>query len=439
MTFTLKDYNELSRNLHQGIQKLLDRDGKKTAEDLEPPRRNQVKFLQYLSTKLGIAIQRNTTHAPNAYLVLYGAMSLTSTMIADQLTFIHRHSLLMDGLNAAMGITDKEKPSTLQYKDMYSKLNKFLKHIFSTRDSSQGISSNTGVPFVDLDALEGMMHKGYELEEFYQNAALNDYTLNDNPADPFRTEKIPADALELAVAPLQSWVELNNAMIELCDTELQDKCVASIHELSKNRAFQLNFLHTIADALKAIPLGHMTKAERTAILAGAMHLVREQIGQIEYQASPLSADSISRSVIHTGLTKLLGAKTTSPQHIETLVQMTTKFMISMTTESQKNKVDHVFSKIKDFSLAALVELAQKIIKTCRSVELSAEVSGSKAVRKAIEEKAKSQNQPTPPASTITGMLGSLFFGTSTTNPIAAVAKEKDTEEVREVATVSSAP
>lgn len=412
MTFILKDYNALIERFEETIKLILLRDKKETVEQLDNPRRDQIKFLQYIVSDIRTELARPKTRSPsldagyhsNITNVLYGAMSLISTIITDS---VYRGSTLRDSLDFGMGINTKEKPSNAQYRECYAQLNYYLNRIFINKDSRLGIRKDHSLRYIPEETIIEFVKKSYELEASYEKKTLDTYAIDGNSVtsitDYRKTKKIPDNLLTIN----NDWETLKAQLASLIRQELADKDLADISLLPKERAAQLGFLHTIA---KTLPTTKVTPIERTAILAGAMHIIREQIGQ-EYGLALLDKRDTSSvlqagSVIHAGLTVILDAKNNSPENIEALVQAANHFIMAVTTVSDKFRAQHLFSTMAHSDLLSLLTLSQNIIKTCRLVALDAAV---KRASEAMETDAATKK----PAYGIANALGTMLFGPGT--------------------------
>lgn len=422
MTFELKGYNELKAHFKETVEIILKKYKiKSSIEELIEPRRSQVKFINYTIESLDARIEEtNHSNMPRvlaeAARTLNGAMLLVSAQVTESLGTIQRNSLLRDRLNLGMGITDENIPTNFDLNKCYEELNKFFKLIFVEKNSRKGLKAEHDLQYIPLDMLVGLMKRSYELEELSHKNALADFALDGkaviNPRN-FKTAPVAASI----IAPFTNWETLQSALQQLETDELGAKNVADISLLSKERAAQFSFLKTLVKNLNTLFPETTKDSLKTAILAGAMCIVREQIGQKEYSKTALSHDDISSSIIHTGLSKILNSKETSPENIEALLHVANDFIMFMTTEPKKYKAKHLFSDIKDFSLPGILELVQSTITNCRKTALDRVVTAYKlleaekaeAERLAKEETESATKKAEP--TTILGMLGSMIWAT----------------------------
>ena len=431
MPFILKEYSDLKKEFENTKEIILKRSGFGSIEQIATTRREQIKFLVYVIENLDHQEQAPRrmparTVGQKAG-ILYGAMSVISAIITESLSR-GQGSLLRDRLNVCMGITVDEKPDAQQSLHFYRDLNQFLKVMYTNLDSRKGIHFNHPLRFVHIDALERFVKRSFELEEASYNALLASFSKdgqNTAKADAYQTMPVPAKL----VSQFENWATLQKNLNALINEELGAKNVADVKLLkTKSRATQLGFLQKLAETLADIPSFKMQPADRTAILAGAMYMVREQIGS-EYSKTPLSSDDIGGSLIHTGLTKILKAKESAPEDTEALVTAAQRFITFMTTEGRSIRVNHPFSKLAGFDCQSLCTLTQNIIKTCRVKALDNALPDYRAALNAEREAAEAAKKPEESSGySFTGMLGSLgrqlFF---TPGPAVQAAKEEEDE------------
>ena len=151
--------------------------------------------------------------------------------------------------------------------------------------------------------------------------------------------------------------------------------------------------YAMAISLSGPKASGIKETEKTAILAGAMYLVRGHIAT-EYGYEPLSHVDIKPSllrkgsVVHTELTNILKAKATPVEDIEVLITAANQYIRHMTVQNVESKEsikpEHIFSTIKNFLLNPILSMAQQIIRSCRDkaighcvVELNKEIEASK--------------------------------------------------------------
>lgn len=419
MTLVLKGYDELKQHFADTISILLTRNKKESIEQLEPTRRHQVKFIRDTIVELDKTIERNrdkkSRDIPPALLqqttaALYGAMLVISKDITETLSTM-QGSTLRDRLNDALGAEPSPEQGVLFYKS----LNRVLKNIFIERESNKGINPEHFLRFIPLDTLRALMKKSHALEEAAINATVAGLVPNGeattNAEAPYKIEKTTTS---YDPATIHQWEQLKAAFDKLIIDELAAKNKASVSNLSnKNRVIQLSFLQRVANELAAIPQSKISSTDKTAILAGALYLVRECIGQ-EYRYPILSTEDIPGSIVHTGLSQILNVKAAKPEDIEVFVAAVNRFMLTMIADlgtepkaaPKYKRATHLFSAIPGFSTEQFMELAQSIIRTCRNQAL--DIAYQKTL--AVPELAVTATRPESVVGTVTGMVSTLFFG-----------------------------
>ncbi|PJD96008.1 MAG: hypothetical protein CK426_06095 [Legionella sp.] len=439
MTFNLKDYNELKNNYSQTISIMLERDNKKSINELSSPRKEQLLFLQDVIKELDERLRTpattgKTKHRGNnaegqrilAILrydmaqVLYGAMSLMVTLITNDLTIMHTGSLLRSRLLVDMGITATQKPSELQYKNCYRYLNHFLSLLFNENDSSNGINRNHSLQNCDVKFLVKLMRESHEQERNYFKSDLDLFTDNGeawndsmgahfnrgNPSIPFE------------------WNALKRELGQLKTEELARKNVAEFTLLNPVRACQLQFLEQIMETLNSLSELRMPSSMKAAILAGAMHIVRGQISQ-EYGNGLLNFTDTS-SLVHNRLNSLLN-HAVKPEQIELLVNAAQHFILFLTTEAQQIRGEHPLSKIDGFSLINTLKLSQDILYETRIEGLNI---AYKRYKKENKEMNSSHKEHSGTAG-LSSLFGGMFYRSSASSSSAAASSTLKKEAATE--------
>lgn len=386
MTFELMEYNMLKQHFEDTVLIVKVKYSCKHVEQLPQPRKDQIRFLQYLIGEIDKALQKTQltserikidktktlAAAQDAKTILNGAMLLVRHFITDNLGF-RQKSQFRDRLDDGMGIKEANKPSAAQERDCFRTLNIFLnKVIYLSKDPRKGINPENALKFISIETLTLLVKKSYECEEIFQKQAIEEASAEGSKLPSISKEKFSDDSVRLP-----GWEILNKSLRDVIITELGNKNVASIDALPKERAFQLNFLQKTANTLGSAT--SIAAPEKAAILAGAMHLIREQIGQ-EYKKTPLNLDEVN-SVIHTQLSGVLFNGTTySPADIEALVQKNLNFVMYLTTERDRFRGKNIFfnvspenpNEVEDFrKLKNLLILSHELIKTYRTMSLDA--------------------------------------------------------------------
>jgi hypothetical protein len=457
----LKDYNELKKQFNATVQILLDRDNKTEISQLE--RKVPVTYLSNLIEKLDKRLSRSGQPPKKEALdaaasVLYGAMSLVTAEIKASLDnridkrlslntitlgFINKpRSALRDGLNEAMGIIKTQIktqiPTNAQYYDIYKKLNHFTKYMFVDKDSRKGIKPGFTAEYIEM--MTAYMTQSYEQEARYHRKAITDFasvnpkktkstkpeamdtaTIRNNALKVAKTYKAEKGLLDFSES-LPQWDVLTSQLATLIHDESTAKNVASPSYLpNSERGAQLLFLQAITNILT--PTTEIEDAEKSAILSGAMYLVREQIGVSQYNKELLSCDDTT-SLVHSRLSELLNASSNSVQYIESLVLAANHFIMHMTTESEGIRSHHMFSSISKCSIPDILEFAQGIIKTCRCQALDKAVSDFKESLTGTE-KAAAVNSEKPAVSEVGFFNKMAKPAEKTTEPELTVEKPGD--------------
>jgi hypothetical protein len=391
MTFALKDFEHLKKHFNDCVAFVLKRDGKEKISDLPSRRRDELQFLTSVIAEL--ETHKITTESVNT---LYGAMLVTNQDIINRMKSGESTSKVLDRLNIAMDIKDSSKPSNDQYATFYKSLNRFLNLIYVENDSRKGFKKEHALQTVPAPKLVDFAKIGFQLEEAAQNQISTTLTVDGKSNTDGSWYKAAKLVPESIVAPFTSFAALKEALHQLIIAETADKNTADLTTLDPSRAIQLQFLESLANSLSGPKASGIKETEKTAILAGAMYIVRGQIAQ-EYGYAPLSHTDIvatllrNGSVVHTELTKVLNAKTTCVEDTEVLINAANQYIRHMTVEKVDAKeairAKHLFTDIKDFSIVSILELAQNMIRSCRDMaidfclgELNKEIKAQEALQ-----------------------------------------------------------
>ncbi|AWN75130.1 hypothetical protein LEAN103870_16240 [Legionella anisa] len=388
MTFVLKDLSELRKLFDHAVSVYLKREKKGKIEDLSDRRKFELQFLSSILEKLE---EQSKEHSvPTANLVFYGAMYTVLQDIRNNRKTGESFGLLYDDLNDIIGIGDdvkeEDKPDLYQIAKFYTALNAFLNQVFIENDSRKGFAKNHMLTAVPTESLSKLIHTSYQLENEAQKAIVASFTTDGQTAPELSKYKAFKRSPVSATVRFGGWDKLNADLDELIKDELADKNVSKIEKLSKERIAQLHSLNAIRNTLKTSAI---EEDEKVAILAGAMHLVRQQI-IIECASSYLKKKE--NSVIFKGLNKLLAIDVVSSQDVESLVTSATQFIQFMTVDPKKNgkkaiRNNHIFSAIADFDLKATFNLLIDMIFARRTTALDEVVEEFKKETKAKETKA----------------------------------------------------
>ncbi|HHF7373140.1 Uncharacterised protein [Legionella bozemanae] len=392
MTFVLKDLSELRKHFDDTVQIILKREHKGKIEDLPNKRKFELQFLSSILEKLEEQLkEKHTVSTTNLVNVFYGAMLTVVQDIENNRGMLESSGLLNARLIDAIGNGDdvkaEDKPDLYQIAKFYTALNAFLNHVFIENDSRKGFAKNHMLAAVPTENLSKLIQTSYKLENEAQRAIVASFTTDGDTAVDLSQYKAKKKSPPSATDRFGSWDKLNADLDELIKDELADKNVSKIEKLSKERVAQFHFLNAIRNTLKTSAIN---EAERVAILAGAMHLVRQQIKAV-YDASYLSKKE--NSVVFTGLSKLLAVDVVNEQDVESLVTSATQFIQFMTVAPMKNdkkaiRSIHIFSSIADFNLKATFNLLIDMIYACRTEALNDAVEEFKKETKTPEKTSK---------------------------------------------------
>ncbi len=434
MTFKLKELSELRQLFNDTVKIILKSEGKGKIEDHPNPHRKfELQFLSAILDKL------EEKPSPTANLAFYGAMYTVLQDIENNRGVLESSGLLSGRLKVVIGISSEvkaeNKPDLYQIAKFHTALNAFLSHVFIEHDSRKGFVKDHMLTAIPTDNLSELIKTAYKLEMDAQKAIVASFAADGSTPIPIEykaAKKSPASATDR----FGGWDKLCDDLDELILDELADKKVPEIEKIpSKERITQLNFLKTIRASLKNATID---EAERVAILAGSMHLVRQQIKN-EYVSSHVVSSLVTseeNSVIlmgpkkkKGGLNTILDIDAVGPQDVEALVTSAAQYIQFMTVDPKHNgkkaiRASHIFSEIKDLNLKAVFNLLIDMIYTCRMDALNNTVEEFKKETKGPEKAPKGY------LGGITTALGRTFFG-------AKLEEEEDEDDEEELEHKSS--
>lgn len=347
MTFGLKELSDLRKNFDDTVDIILKREGKGKIEDLSNPHRKfELQFLGSILLKIEEQVKEKVRaeeqvkshqtiiNLTNAY---YGAMLTVMQDIENNRSLIESPGLLNDRLKDAIGIGDEvkqeDKPDLYQIAKFHTALNAFLSQIFIGHDSRNGFAKEHMLTVIPTDDLNKLIQTSYKLEKDAQHAIVASFTAEGQIAPEHHKFKANKKSPVSAIHRFGGWDKLNADLDELIKEELADKNVAKIEKLrSRERVAQLHFLNKIRESLEK---SLIDEAEKTAVLAGSMHLVRQQIKN-GYASSYIGNED--NSVILTGkkkkkgLNQILAIDEVNPQDVEALVTSAIQYIQFMTVE-----------------------------------------------------------------------------------------------------------
>ncbi|CAM3039481.1 Dot/Icm secretion system substrate [Legionella steigerwaltii] len=393
MTFVLKDLSAIRKYFDDTVEILLTRESKGKIEDLTNANR---KFeLQFLTSILVRLEEQAKEKSPNlVYLstVFYGAMYTIIQDIENHRKSWEAPGFVSDRLKELIGIgpdaKEEDRPDLYQVSKFHTALNGFMNQVFIEHDSRNGFAKNHMLTAVPTDNLNELIQTSYKLEQDAQKAIVASFA-TDGQGAPVLAEYKPAKKSPAsATGRFGGWAKLNADIDKLIKDELADKNTHKIEKLkSKERIAQLHVLNTIRETLK---VSEITEAEKVAILAGTMHLIRKQI-QDECDASYLKKKE--NSVIFKGLSKILAVDEVKPQDVEALITSATQFIQFMTVTPKINgkkaiRSEHLLKAIADFDLKATFNLLIDMIHACRVDALKVVVEDFKKETKGPEKAPK---------------------------------------------------
>ncbi|KTD74294.1 hypothetical protein [Legionella tucsonensis] len=394
MTFVLKDLIELRRHFDDTVQIILKREHKGKIEDLiNPQRKFELQFLRSILDKVEEQAKEKPPQATtNLINVFYGAMLTVVQDIENNRGVMESSGLLNDRLTDAIGIGDdvkaEDKPDLYQISKFYTSLNAFLNQVFIENDSRKGFAKDHMLTEVPTGNLSKLIQTAYKLENEAQKKIVASFAADGQTTANLTKYKASKKSPASATDRFGGWDKLNADLDELIKDELADKNVSKIEKLkSKERIAQLHSMNAIRNTLQTSTLD---EAEKVAILAGAMHLVRQQIIN-EYAGSYVS--SLDKSVIYKGLNKILAVDVVNQQDVESLVTSATQFVQFMTVDPKNSgkkaiRSNHIFSAIADFNLKATFNLLIDMIYACRTEALHDVVEEFKKETKGPEKVTK---------------------------------------------------
>lgn len=383
MTFKLKEFIELKAHLDRTVDIMLKHNKKSDIEDLHEPRRSELLMLvtalndiitqiNEKSAKVSSSVsgKKAASSIQSDYLLAYNGIMLVARRHATDLS-----GKLASRLADAVGIDEpKDKPTVQDFASAHVAANIYIQRaLFANGDSRNGIKKDHIFSAIAPEKLKELLETSYVLEKEAQIEVIKALAI---------TEKSPTvrpyskQTPETALAIFPSWAKLIEALDTLIADELADKNVATIKKLDPVRAAQLNFLETLCKQLKTASL---EEKEKVAVLAGAMHLVHQQI-KLEYTYN---------SLVYNELGKLLHIYTAIPQDVEALLHAANQYIRYATIAQIPNeqhgvgkaiRTKHPFESIDNFDLKTVLNLFQQMISDKR-------VAASKLIFEELKQQA----------------------------------------------------
>jgi hypothetical protein len=401
MTFTLKDFAALKKHFNDTVTVFLKRDDKDSIDEIRDNRKEELFFLKSVLDDLESRIAKSHVTNLKPYADIFaGAMLVIKQHVKANLGMIESedHSKLFKRLEDALVSTqDKEPPSLYQLASYYKALNGYLSVLYSKGDSRLGLKVSSVFDGLPLSTLASIVTISYSEEERVRNEIAKKYSAGGS-AEPklYRDYKFPKATPETAVEKFGGFDKLKKSLDDLILEQFAKKTGATLAELpNKTRASQLHTLEKLAGCLASSSATMVLKEpERTAILAGAMLLVREQIG-LEYKKPPFSLVKVGSNV-HQGLTGILNIDKTSREDAQALIAAAQNFIAYMTLERteakgvvvESVKSKHIFSEVvgTGFNLVSVMNLMNSLIKFCRIDVLVNSVKARQAALDAAKPK-----------------------------------------------------
>ncbi|MFJ1268353.1 hypothetical protein ACD661_07275 [Legionella lytica] len=306
----------------------------------------------------------------------YGAM-----LIAQQdISGIKRNRAykLVSALAEAIGIDKftaiENQPSANDYEAFYVSFNVAMHtHLFPATGARKGFKEEHMLSALPKEDLERILTKAYECEKNARMAVVGGLTAEGKSVINLSAYTVPEEMETPASATerFKSFEELKKNLNSIIVEELNDKKKGTVNEI-ESRAPQLNFLKKLGDLVESLTI---KDTEKTAILAGAMYLVRRQI-QKSYEESIIHCmRSPDNSIVHKAFGGLLDAANISSHDHEALLQAANNFIRYATLENKNPEQKtstvkvinqaHSFTEIEGFNLPAILNLFFETICSCR--------------------------------------------------------------------------
>lgn len=373
MTFVLKELEALNLEFNNAVDVYLRTEKKATIEELPHPRKYQLQYLSANLAQLNAQVRQKEQSVIPPSVAYYGIMFTTLVDINNTRGLT---TLLGDSLEDIIGIGSKDKkedrPNLHQIAKFHTAANRFLNQIFIRNDSRNGLADAHMLSALPADNLKTLIEISYRQEwetkkKLIQQLATDGKSLVKIEA--YAAQQKDKTPPETAITQSIEWLKLGADLKNLNNDELADKRVSNITKLKNDRPAQYSFMNKIHEVLDA---SELHDKEKVAILAGAMHIVRQQAITANKKAY---IGKIEEKVIYKGLTQILGADDVSPQDVEALVASTLQFLRFMTIESQADEKkairhEHIFSHIPKFDIKATLNLAMDMIYFCRIASLN---------------------------------------------------------------------
>lgn len=365
MTFVLKNLDELKKNFEITKDIMLRYNQITNIKDLHEPRRSEMLLLQSVLKKIEQQInevdksqEKTELHIQNYLAAYYGAMLVARHDTNDP------DGKLSKSLAKTLELNTENKPNTYNTTKFHLEFNIFLQsQLFKNNDLRQELKDEHIFSAINNEDLYRLLKISYELERNSRKTLVAALAKDGKKEFDIKRYCVNKETPASATAHFNSFFELTKELNDLTIEECADKNKGDIDDLGQKRAAQINFLIKIGELLE-----HSTidDSEKTAVLAGSMHLIHQQIDN-EYRIL-----SSKNSVICSGLKNLLNIDQVAPQDVEALLHAANRFILRISTGTQpisrqkdglKKAINenNPFATIKKFDLIDILSLCQDMI------------------------------------------------------------------------------
>ncbi|MDR3503470.1 MAG: hypothetical protein P4L79_12910 [Legionella sp.] len=389
----------------------------KTKLDGEKPKLSPTKIKEEAEKTKNKIESRFNENVQNYTLAFYGAMLIAQNEI--HLIGRNRAKMLSSSIAQTIGIgasvSAEDHPNANNYEAFHVMFNALMQsHLFPNADARKGFKEEHMLSKLSKDDLERILTTGYLFEKSARITVVDGLATNGKGVIDITAYKVEKETPTSATERFQSFAELKKELDSIITAELVSKGKGTINEVEA-RATQLNFMEKICALVETLTI---KDTEKTAIVVGAMYLVRKQI-QKSYQDSLIHCmRSPDNSEIHKKFGGLLGAESVSHLDHESLLQAANNFIRYATLENkqteQQNKQteqkkptekvineSHPFAKIDGFKLPEVLNLFFEAIYSSRDSACKQIFINMKQSEK-VEQPATSSTSYWNPASLIKG-------------------------------------
>lgn len=446
MTFVLKELSELKAHFKVTTDLLLQHNKKTSIEELHEPRREEMILMKKTLDKIEeliTLIQKNSSKEENDVVtqkvnqliyVFYGASLLAKQ---DALKLRGQPGKLSNRVDELTDIANKDetkRPDIYLQAKFQIAINEFLHNeLFYDGNSRMGFKHSHPLTMIKNDVLKRILATSFELEQTAQKKVIKSLAANDGAAADIKNYTVNVATPELAIKPFilplwqkdvanaGAWEHLKTQLQAAITQEYSAKNKATIDELGEPRAPQLHLVNTVRQLLDQAP--HIENQEKIAILAGTMHLIRQDIRE-EYKKAYLFSKIVtdpSKSIIQSEFSKILDVTsdydvdTKKIQDVEALIHAANNFIrylsiVSIPTEEQKEGItkaiskNNPFAKIENLDLPAKLNLFQDMICTYRTAAVSEIILQEQNEKLEKVSKASAKGYSIPSISSVTGAV-----------------------------------